>query len=88
MLVKYKKMITMTRTFLVTVCIILFISVNPAMGLERPNVEFKVFQFPRNMIPNMDGDFSDWGIVPDDNLIPGNDLFDYTTEQPASKEDL
>ena len=26
---------------------------------------FKVFQFPRNAIPRIDGDFSDWDIVPD-----------------------
>ena len=78
----------MTRLFLLTVCAILFISVNPALGLERPDVEFKVFQFPRNMIPSMDGDFSDWDIVPDDHIIPGSDLYDYETEQPAVKGDL
>ena len=27
--------------------------------------DFKVFQFPRNAIPRIDGDFSDWEIVPD-----------------------
>ena len=26
---------------------------------------FQVFQFPKNQIPRIDGEFSDWAIVPD-----------------------
>ncbi len=78
----------MTRAFFITACILLFASVNPATGLERPDVEFKIFQFPRNMIPRIDGDTSDWDIVSDEYLIPGDDLYDYSTEQPADRNDL
>jgi hypothetical protein len=35
------------------------------LSLARPDKEFKIFQFPQNWIPGMDGDFSDWEMVPD-----------------------
>ena len=35
------------------------------IGLERPDVEFQVFQFPANQIPRIDGKADDWSIVPD-----------------------
>ena len=34
-------------------------------GLARPDVEFKIFQFPKDKIPRIDGDASDWSLVPD-----------------------
>ncbi len=34
-------------------------------GLERPDVEFQVFQFPADQIPRIDGGVEDWSIVPD-----------------------
>ena len=58
----------MTRKFL-TVLILLpgiFISFSIGSALERPDVEFKIFQFPKNMIPRVDGDSSDWDIVGDE----------------------
>ena len=33
--------------------------------LARPDVEFKVFQFPHDAMPRIDGDTSDWEMVPD-----------------------
>ena len=39
-----------------------------ALGLlsfARPEKEFKIFQFPQNQIPRIDGDFSDWVMVPE-----------------------
>ena len=44
--------------------IVLFSSVSQA--LVFPEKEFKIFQFPQNMIPKIDGDPSDWNIVPED----------------------
>ena len=35
------------------------------IALERPDVEFKIFQYPSNMIPCIDGNTEDWEIVPD-----------------------
>ncbi|MED5400598.1 MAG: PKD domain containing protein, partial [Planctomycetota bacterium] len=42
----------------------LFLLAGLGVGLERPDVEFQVFQFPANQIPRIDGDTSDWSIVP------------------------
>src|ERR1035438_5790118 len=36
-----------------------------ARALDRPDVTFKVFQFPQDKIPRIDGDPGDWAIVPD-----------------------
>lgn len=38
-------------------------------GLERPNVEYKIFQFPADQIPRIDGLADDWSIVPDEYAI-------------------
>ena len=35
------------------------------LALERPGVEYKIFQFPAGQIPRMDGDTSDWSMVPE-----------------------
>ena len=35
-----------------------------APALDRTNETFKVFQFPPNMIPVIDGKTNDWDIVP------------------------
>src|SRR5580692_8262989 len=48
----------------------------PAAGVERPDVTFKIFQFPANMIPRIDGDTSDWDVVPDDYAIGIDQLMD------------
>jgi len=34
-------------------------------SFARPDREFMVFQFPSDQIPRIDGDFSDWDMVPD-----------------------
>jgi len=48
----------------------------PAAGLERRDVTFKVFQFPANMIPRIDGKADDWSIVPDEYVIVTDQLVD------------
>lgn len=45
---------------------------DPGTGLERPQVEFKIFQFRGNQIPRIDGDPADWSQVPESYSI-GND---------------
>jgi hypothetical protein len=37
---------------------------------------FQVFQFPKNRIPRIDGDFSDWDIVPDSYVVPMEEMWD------------
>jgi len=63
--------------FLTAVCAIATVSV--AFGLSRPDKEFKIFQFPRDQMPRIDGDSSDWDIVPDD-YIYGTGLLNDTED--------
>jgi hypothetical protein len=48
----------------------------PAHALDRPEVTFKVFQFPPDMIPRIDGKTDDWAMVPDDYAIGMDQLVD------------
>ncbi len=45
-------------------------------ALDRPDTEFRIFQFPHNMIPRIDGDTSDWNMVPEDYTIGIHQLTD------------
>jgi hypothetical protein len=53
-----------------------FLGLRPASALDRPEVTFKVFQFPADKIPRIDGDPSDWDIVPDSYAVDGSQLVD------------
>ena len=55
--------------------IVVFAMIIPSLcsALERPDKEFKIFQFPSNMIPCIDGNTEDWDIVPES--------FSYGTEE-------
>nr|MCR5680644.1 hypothetical protein [Prevotella sp.] len=48
----------------------------PEIQVTEPG--FKVFQFPRTQIPRIDGDFSDWDIVPNSYLVTIDDMWDDT----------
>lgn len=43
---------------------ILFIISTFLLSFVRPDKEFRIFQFPQNQIPRIDGNFSDWDMVP------------------------
>jgi hypothetical protein len=47
-----------------------------AFAHDRPEVTFKIFQFPANMIPRIDGDTTDWNMVPDNYRIRTDKLID------------
>ncbi len=51
---------------IVPLCAIIFLLSGAAgvFSLSRPDKEFKIFQFPRDQIPRIDGDTSDWNMVP------------------------
>ena len=58
-------------------CICLALLFLPAQfGLERPDVTFKIFQFPPDKIPRIDGNTDDWAIVPDSYAIGMDQLMD------------
>ena len=44
------------------------------MAFARSDKEFRVFQFPQDKIPRIDGDFSDWDIVPDSYTVGLDEL--------------
>ncbi|HVU36373.1 MAG TPA: PKD domain-containing protein [Opitutaceae bacterium] len=52
-------------------------------AFDRPNTTFKVFQFPRDRIPRIDGDTSDWDIVPDSYAIHMDQFVDDTKKHAA-----
>jgi hypothetical protein len=47
-------------------------------ALDRPGVTYKIFQFPPDKIPRVDGNPDDWAIVPDDYAIGMDQLVDDT----------
>jgi hypothetical protein len=52
-------------------------------ALDRPEVTFKVFQFPANQIPRIDGDASDWAMVPESYVVGSDQLVDDNKNYPA-----
>jgi hypothetical protein len=48
----------------------------PAFAADRPGTVFKIFQFPPNMIPRIDGNTDDWKMVPDSYAIGMDQLSD------------
>ncbi len=47
-----------------------------SVGIQRPEIEFPIFQFPANQIPRIDGTFEDWSMVPDSYSIGMDQLKD------------
>ncbi len=45
-------------------------------GLDREGTEFKVYQFPANEIPQVNGDASDWEKVPDSYVVDTRELWE------------
>lgn len=48
---------------LIMILFIYVTALSNVQALERPEIEFKIFQFPRNSIPGIDGKTDDWNIV-------------------------
>jgi len=61
------------RCFLLGISLLMLL---PAGALERQDVTFKIFQFPPDKIPRIDGDDSDWAMVPDSYAIGMDQLED------------
>ena len=73
---------------MLTVILIVCTFIPQAHALERPDVEFKIFQFPPNMIPRIDGDTSDWDIVPDEYNVGIDQLKDLVYDFKTDKNDF
>jgi hypothetical protein len=70
------------------VLLVLFSLAAAAAALERPGVEFKVFQFPANAIPRIDGKTDDWAMVPESYAIGSDQLVDTVNKTPRDPKDL
>jgi hypothetical protein len=68
-------MINMLKNVLTFLSVIVFISIS-LKAQSRPDTTFKIFQFPADQIPRVDGDVSDWEMVPESYLIGTDQLFD------------
>jgi len=60
----------------------------PAPALERADTEFKIFQFPPDRIPRVDGKADDWEIVPLEYAIGMDQLEDTVHQQSRDPKDL
>lgn len=56
----------------------LLFGISSARALDRTNTVFKIFQFPADKIPTIDGNTNDWNIVPDDYAITMDQFVDDT----------
>ncbi len=54
-----------------------------ARALDRTDKGFKIFQFPADKIPRVDGDPSDWDIVPDSYVVGTDELVDDSNKHPG-----
>jgi hypothetical protein len=52
-----------------------------AAAADRPGTVFKIFQFPADQIPRVDGNADDWKIVPADYSIGTGQLVDDTNKE-------
>jgi hypothetical protein len=52
----------------------------------RPGVEFKIFQFPANQIPRIDGQAEDWSMVPASYAIGSDQLKDTVNSKGTRSE--
>ena len=56
-------------------CLVLFF-VGALCAFSSPDKKYKIFQFPRNAIPRIDGKFHDWDMVPENYSIGLDQLMD------------
>jgi len=53
-----------------------------SFALEKPDVTYKVFQFPTDKIPRIDGNTDDWSMVPDSYVVGSDQLTDTLKKYP------
>jgi hypothetical protein len=62
--------------------VIALVLISTVAALDRPDVTFKVFQFPADKIPRIDGNVDDWAMVPEDYVIGMDQFVDDTGKHP------
>ena len=66
---------------IVLILVLLFVSAYNSFSQDHRS--FKIFQFPPNMIPSIDGQKSDWDMVPEDYVVGTDQLWDDSKRHPA-----
>jgi hypothetical protein len=66
----------MRKLKLLVAVFLLALTASAARAIERPDIIFKVFQFPADQIPRIDGKTDDWDIVPESYVIGTDQLAD------------
>jgi hypothetical protein len=54
----------------------------PVAALEKPDVTYKIFQFPADKIPRIDGSTDDWTMVPERYVVGTDQLRDDSRKHP------
>jgi len=54
----------------------------PVAGLEKPDVTYKICQFPADKIPRIDGNTDDWAMVPERYVVGTDQLWDDSRKHP------
>ena len=72
---------TLKNTFSRIGCVLLGAFLSGSALAQTPDIQvtepgFKVFQFPKNQIPRIDGTFEDWDIVPESYVVPIEEMWD------------
>ena len=49
---------------------------SPGLASDKPAMTYKVFQFPQDAIPRIDGDSADWAMVPDSYVVGQDQMTD------------
>lgn len=68
--------------------LLLLLAITTLSALERPGVEFKIYQFPANQIPTIDGKSTDWAQIPKSYEIGIDQLKDTVHNSKIDKNDL
>ena len=68
---------------LFSLIILFFLNSSNVRALVFPEIEFKIFQFPSNMIPRIDGNTEDWDMVTEDYFYGTDLLIDVQPEVPG-----
>ncbi|HWA24183.1 MAG TPA: PKD domain-containing protein [Lacunisphaera sp.] len=65
-------------------CLLLAVLFVPARALEKPEVTYQIFQFPADKIPRVDGEPSDWAMVPESYVVGKDQLVNDVKTPPAA----
>lgn len=70
-------------TRLVAGCAAAMAAAVPALALDKPEITYKIFQFPQDQMPRIDGDGLDWAMVPESYVVGTDQLTDNDKNHPA-----